>query len=278
MTPRIRPVVLLAALVALVATAPVTAQRTAVPRPQHQGESRPPVAVHGSVFIGGYFYDPMFGPYPWWPMGAYPRWYVPIYDHRAEIRIVVHPKPAEQAAVYVDGFYAGIVDDFNNVFQALPLPPGGHRLVLYLEGYRTVHKNVYLHPGSMLRFEATMDRLPSGATSELPEVVAPVPEPPEGTYRPPVTPRRAPLPLEEAPISATGFGTLYLVVQPAGATVALDGEPWVSSDEYRFQLHLPQGPHQLQVSRAGYDTFRTTLTIHDGQWTRLNVSLMPGSH
>jgi hypothetical protein len=262
----------------LVATATAAAQHAAVPRPTRHGDGHAAVTLHGSVFIGGYFYDPMFGPYPWWPMGAYPRWYVPIYDNRADIRLVVHPKAAEEAAVYVDGFYAGIVDDFNNVFQALPLPPGGHRIVLYLEGYRTIHKNVYLHPGGMFRLETTMERLPSEVVSELPAVVPPVPEPPEGTYRPPVTPTRAPFPLEQTPVTATGFGVLRLVVQPTGATVTLDGERWVSSDEHQFQLQLPQGQHRLQVSRAGYDTFRTTLTIHAGEWTRLNVSLMPGSH
>jgi hypothetical protein len=36
--------------------------------------------------------------------------------------------------VYVDGFYPGIVDDFNGVvFQALPLTPGGHTIILYLK-------------------------------------------------------------------------------------------------------------------------------------------------
>jgi hypothetical protein len=28
----------------------------------------------------------------------------------------------KEAAVYVDGFYAGVVDDFDGVFQSLPLP------------------------------------------------------------------------------------------------------------------------------------------------------------
>jgi hypothetical protein len=37
----------------------------------------------------------------------------------------------EEAAVYVDGFYAGIVDDFDGVFQKLLLPPGDHTIVLY---------------------------------------------------------------------------------------------------------------------------------------------------
>jgi hypothetical protein len=148
----------------------VAAQRRAVPR-GHPPHPRPSVVVRGRVFIGGYFYDPVFGPYPWWPRTAYPYWYVPIYDRHADILLRVEPKAAEDAGVYVDGFYAGIVDDFNGVFQSLSLTPGGHRIALYLEGYRTVHRNVYLRPGSTFHLRETMLRLPTGETSELPDVV-----------------------------------------------------------------------------------------------------------
>lgn len=92
------------------------AQRRAVPRhPPHPPHA---VVVRGHVFIGGYFYDPFYGPYPWWPRTAYPYWYFPVYDNRAEVLLRVEPKEAEDAAVYVDGFYAGVVDDFNGVFLA----------------------------------------------------------------------------------------------------------------------------------------------------------------
>ena len=116
------------------------AQRRAVPR--HPSHPQRAVVVRGHVFIGGYFYDPFYGLYPWWPRTAYPYWYFPVYDNRAEVRLQVEPEEAEDAAVYVDGFYAGIVDDFNGVFQSLPLTPGGHTVVLYLEGYRTVRQQL----------------------------------------------------------------------------------------------------------------------------------------
>ena len=102
------------------AQAPPVIHRT-VPVPTVRGQV---------VFIGGYFYDPFFGPYPWWPRTAYPYWYFPVYATRAEVRIQLEPEAAEDAAVYVDGFYAGIVDDFNGVFQALPLPPGAHEIAI----------------------------------------------------------------------------------------------------------------------------------------------------
>ena len=91
------------------------------------------------VFVGGYFYDPFYGPYPWWPASAYGWGYYPVFDYRAEVRILATPR---EATVYVDGFYAGIVDDFDGTFQRLPLTPGGHRIELFLDGHRTVRKDL----------------------------------------------------------------------------------------------------------------------------------------
>jgi hypothetical protein len=48
----------------LVASTPAFAQR--------RGGGSFPFHRSNVVFIGGYFYDPFFGPYPWWPLEAYP--------------------------------------------------------------------------------------------------------------------------------------------------------------------------------------------------------------
>ena len=101
----------------------------------------PSAVRRGSVvFVGGYFYDSFWGPYPWWtpPFDAY-AYYPAYYDSRAALRIEVKPK---KAAVYVDGYYAGVVDDFNGFFQRLHVPLGHHELTLYLENYRTVRQHV----------------------------------------------------------------------------------------------------------------------------------------
>ena len=252
------------------------AQRRAMPR--HPPHPQRAVVVRGHVFIGGYFYDPFYGPYPWWPRTAYPQWYFPIYDNRAEIRLRVEPEEAEDAAVYVDGFYAGIVDDFNSVFQSLPLTPGGHTVVLYLEGYRTVRHNFYLSPGSSFKLRATMERLPAGVTSELPELAPAVPAPPAGSYRTPVTPPRKPLPQPAVrPAEAVGFGTLDIFVQPTSADVTIDGERWVSSDEGHFVVQVPAGKHRIEVKKSGYRQFTTEIEVGDGQTVPLNVSLMTTS-
>jgi hypothetical protein len=243
------------------------AQRRAVPR--HPPHSQRGAVVRGQVFIGGYFYDPFFGPYPWWPHLAYPYWYFPIYDHRADVHLRVEPEAATAAAVYVDGFYAGVVDDFNGVFQSLPLTPGGHTILLYLEGYRTVRQNIYLSPASSFNLRATMARLPAGETSERPDVAPAVPS---------ATPRRTLEPRSGPPAAHTvGFGTVDLYVQPASAEMTIDGQPWVSSDEGHLMVQVPVGKHRVDVSEAGYRRFTTEIEVGDGQTLALNVSLMTAS-
>jgi hypothetical protein len=252
------------------------AQRRAVPR--HPSHPQRAVVVRGHVFIGGYFYDPFYGPYPWWPRTAYPYWYFPVYDNRAEVRLRVEPEEAEDAAVYVDGFYAGIVDDFNGVFQSLPLTPGGHTVVLYLEGYRTVRHNFYLSPGASFKLRATMERLPAGEKSEPPELAPPVPAPPAGSFRTPVTPPKTQLPPPVARTAqAVGFGTVDIFVQPTSADVTIDGQRWVSSDEGHFLVQVPAGKHRVEVRKSGYRAFATEIEVGDGQTVPLNVSLITTS-
>lgn len=267
----IRPAVAMMCLAVLMAAAPAAfAQRRGGHVPPH-----PPghVAVRGhTVFVGGYFYDPHFGPYPWWGPGVYPYWYEPLYGTQTSLRLAVTPK---EAAVYVDGFYAGIVDDFDGFFQSLPLPPGGHQITLYLPGYRTVTQHLYLSPGSTFKLELTMERLPDGSVSEPPSVAAPVPPPPADSFVPPRTPPRdqAP-PMLSCPASeAAGAGSLQLRVQPANAEVTIDGERWASSQPGQFAIQLTAGSHRIEVARAGFQRFSTDVVIRERETERLNVVL-----
>ncbi len=232
---------------------------------------RVPVVRGQVVFIGGYFYDPFFGPYPWWQPARYRHPYFPVYDRRAEVRILATPK---SAAVYVDGFYAGIVDDFDGMFQALPLPPGGHTVVLYLSGYRTTRQSFYLRPGSTLKIHESLERLPAGVISEPLAIAPPVPPPPEGSTTAPRTPpamvATAPAPLEHV----DSFGTLELTVQPRTAAVTIDGVRWLSSDEGRFVVDLPEGRHRLDVSEGGYVGFSREVDIRREETASLSVNLV----
>jgi hypothetical protein len=237
--------------------------------PRHQ----PAIVIRGEVFVGGYFYDPIFGPYPWWPRTLYPYRYFPHYDERAHVRMRVLP---DHAAVYVDGFYAGVVDDFDGVFDGLPLSPGGHSIVFFLEGYRTVRHNLYVPPGTSFSIREQLEPLPLGTASERPTLVPPVPPPPPGSYRLPLTSPSSTLsvvPGQALPIGA--MGTLDLRVQPASARVLIDNERWASSDGAHFVVQLPVGSHRVEVTELGYQRFITDILIRDGETSTLNVSLIP---
>lgn len=239
-------------------------------RPPSTRPRATPVVRGQIVFIGGYFYDPYFGPYPWWQRTAYPYWYYPVYDDRASLRIIATPKAA---AVYVDGFYAGIVDDFDGTFQSLPLPPGGHDVVLYLEGYRTARWKLYLHPGGSMKLRKAMEPLAAGEPSERPYVAPPVPQPPPGSFTPPTTPpARQPAPGGPPP-AAQGFGTVELQVQPVNAEVRIDGDLWVSSEDGYYSAYVATGRHRVDVTMSGYQPFSTEIDVREGSTTPLNVIL-----
>ena len=132
---------------------------------QHRGgrghDRRSGVVVrgfYGGPFYDPFFYDPFWGPYAW---GAYawgPYGYA-YTDGSAQVRMLATPKDAE---VYVDGYYAGVVDDFSGVFHRLKVRPGGHELVLYHDGFQTVHQAAYLQPDSTLKLRYTMVPLAPG--------------------------------------------------------------------------------------------------------------------
>ena len=268
---RLRATAFCALVLLLMGSLSAAAQRRAVPR--HPAPPAPAVAARAHVFVGGYFYDPFFGPYPWWHRTAYPYWYFPVFDNRAELHIRVAPEAAEDAAVYVDGFYAGVVDDFNGVFQGLPLTPGGHSVTLFLEGYRTIRRNIYLSPGSTFNLRETMQPLPTGEVADPPEVAPPVPPPPAGTYQTPVTPPRSPLPSPTPATSATGVGMLDLRVEPADIEVRIDGKPWLSADEGHFVVQLSVGKHRLELRKTGTFLIATDVEIGDGETNTLELRL-----
>ena len=60
-----------------------------------------------------------------------------------DVRLMVQPR---DAAVYVDGYYAGLVDDFDGVFQRLTLEVGAHQIELAARGLESQFYDVYVDP------------------------------------------------------------------------------------------------------------------------------------
>jgi hypothetical protein len=202
----------------------------------------------------------------------------------SSVHFEVKPKQAE---VFVDGYYAGIVDDFDGAFQRLRLPPGEHVIQVYLSGYHTFKQSVFLTPDNTLKIKYVMEKL---GPSDEPEARPMPPPPPPQTAAPLQTPypqrgsRRGPPPPQDPesqrPPSTpnhSGPGTLALKIQPADAELYVDGERWRGPEgpDATLLVELKEGRHSIEVRKAGYRTYITDVEIHPGDTTTVNVGLRP---
>jgi hypothetical protein len=72
-----------------------------------------------------------------------------------DVRLQVRPR---HAAVYVDGYYAGEVDDFDGVFQRLTLEVGPHEIELSAPGFEPQFFEVYVDPARTVNIRADLFR------------------------------------------------------------------------------------------------------------------------
>ena len=101
---------------------------------------------------------------------------------------------------------------------------------------------------------------------------APVPRVPP-TGRPGLPP--GPIAVAPSAARASEYGVLALRVQPADARIIIDGEEWRSSQpEDRITLQLGEGRHQVQLEKAGFQTFSGTVDVKAGETSTLSISLL----
>jgi len=246
-----------------------------------------------SLYWGGWGYP--WYPYPYYygpygdPFGyGYGPWGYRYYDNYASVRVQASPRDAQ---VYVDGYFVGIVDDFDGVLQRLRVPPGGHEITLHLNGYRNAAEKLYLQPHSTYRLRTRLEPLAGGAPQEPP----PAPNPdavksqeydrpggerePAQQAEPPGPPSRRWPARQQAEERQAGresrFGTLTIRVQPADAEVLVDGTPWRggADEDGAIAIQVPAGTHRIEIRRDGFASFVTELDVRAGAATPLNVML-----
>jgi hypothetical protein len=116
--------------------------------------------------LGFYYGYPWYGPYaygygfPWYGYPGYGYgygYYGPIAGYRTRpyggVRIDL---PQRDAEVRVDGYYAGIVDDFDGRLQQLNLEPGPHRIEVRAEGFEPVSFEVNVERGRTITYRAAL--------------------------------------------------------------------------------------------------------------------------
>lgn len=138
--------------------------RTVIVRPNVYGGYYDPRRAYpygyGAFGLGYFYYDPYrWGGGPSYPGYGYGGGY---YSNRpyssfdiGELRLDVSPRHAQ---VFVDGYYAGVVDDFDGAFQALKLTSGAYRIDISAPGYETLTFDVRIDPGRDVRYRGDLRR------------------------------------------------------------------------------------------------------------------------
>ena len=122
---------------------------------------------------GGYRHTRIVTVYPWRPYyyrphfsigvyygagGVYDYGYTPSYYYDpipgrtyGGVRITEAPRDAQ---VFADGYYVGIVDDFDGAFQHVNLEAGQHRIEVRAAGIPPISFDVYIQPGRTITLRA----------------------------------------------------------------------------------------------------------------------------
>jgi hypothetical protein len=129
----------------------------------------------------GYFY---YNPYAWYPRyygysgygysgygysgygspgystygspGYYGNRSTSVFDI-GELRLQVSPRYAQ---VFIDGYYAGEVDDYDGMFQGIKLESGPYHVELVAPGYETLAFDIRITPGQKITYRGDLRRLP----------------------------------------------------------------------------------------------------------------------
>lgn len=239
-----------------------------------------PYYGYGRPYYWGWYGIPFYGGYwsswdsPYWGVdygsGYYDR-YRYRYRETGSIRTLVDP---ERTKVFVDGYYAGTVDDFDGMFQRLYVAPGRHDISFQLDGYRTHRVKVYVTTDQTVKIRHDMAR---GAGDETLEDLS------DGREDPPYRlsaeePERdayARREDERAPRDARELrdaGTLRLDVRPADASIYVDGE-FHGTARRTASLSLPPGRHRIEVVRPGHRTVEREVEVQPGKTETLSIDL-----
>jgi hypothetical protein len=110
---------------------------------------------HGRGF---FYFDLHYNSYVFYPpdVNRYDNYgtYYGTYGYpTGELRLLVRPRDAQ---VFIDGSYAGTVDDFDGTFQSLRLEEGDYQVELVLPGYEPLDFDVRIVPGEKVTYRGDL--------------------------------------------------------------------------------------------------------------------------
>lgn len=78
------------------------------------------------------------------------------YQGVGALRLKVKPGNAQ---VHIDGYYVGVIDDFDGMFQRLQIEAGSHRVEVRAEGFEPVQFDVMVTPGETITYKGELKRI-----------------------------------------------------------------------------------------------------------------------
>jgi hypothetical protein len=277
---------------------------------------------------GGYYSYPRwyryYGPGWWWaPYGYWGWWlgdnywpYDPYYYDRPYERRGYYDRDEVGALdldvspgrtqVYLDGQYLGTVDQYDGFPTYLWLDKGTYDLVLYLDGFRTVAKQISVYPGTVIDVN---DRLEPGQSTRPEDLVSKSherrdaresfekerreriergedPYDEDGNWRDRVRRDREDRrdrgeEIEIRDEDGRGEkGRVQLEVEPDDASIYLDGKFVGTAQDLaslRRGLLVEPGKHTVAVVRPGRESVEKEFEVDPGEDVELEIELDPAS-
>ncbi len=294
--------------------------------PHRQPPSRGSRDHHGGGYHGGgggYYYPYGYYGYGFWPFSSwwwwggwwdypyYPYGYEygqPRYYGRGDVGALDFDVSPARTEIYLDGQYVGKVDGFDGWPRYLWLPKGTYDVVLYLDGFKTIARQISVYPGSVIDIDDRMepgdsvrpedlasksherrderlgyererrDRLERGERGDDDEDWRDRVHRERG-YRPDDHSMRDDDDDDEEEI-ADAKGRLRLDVDPDDASVYLDGRFVGTASELammRGGLPVSAGEHKLAVVRPGRKAEEREFQVEAGEEVELEVNLAADS-
>jgi hypothetical protein len=81
-----------------------------------------------------------------------------VYGSHEQGNLKLKVKPRD-AKVYVDGYFVGVVDQFDGLMQKLALDVGRHKVEIKADGYETAEFDVLINAQKTVTFEGTLKKL-----------------------------------------------------------------------------------------------------------------------
>jgi hypothetical protein len=112
---------------------------------------------YGAFGLGYFYFNPFgwdYGDYAWgFGGGGGGSW---SGQQMGSLRLKVKPNTA---SVYVDGYYAGTVDDFDNSFQKLSIALGTHKIEISAPGYQPLIVEIEIRDFDTINYQGELVRI-----------------------------------------------------------------------------------------------------------------------